>query len=326
MERRTFGGFIPLDHLKGEEWYGGMYRFNLGRTAIRFLVQEKGFQTIYLPCYLCDSLDQGLQKSGVKISRYHLTDKLLPEESDLPQQITDKEAVLLVNYFGLLEEGDIRFYKEKYRNLIVDNTQAFYAEPVEGVDTVYTCRKWFGVADGAYLYTDLSSEAYDRLPVDGSAKRMEHLLLKYEDENGDYYEAYSGIEESFQFAEIKRMSPITQNLMCGMDYERIARKRKENYAVLQETFDKINVLPWEQKEGTVPFMYPLYCEKAAELRKVLRESRCFLPLLWPNVLELESCWEKQLAENLLLLPCDQRYTQKDMEQLAELIIKSGGVK
>lgn len=26
--------------------------------------------------------------------------------------------------------------------------------PVENVDTLYICRKFFGVADGAFLYTD----------------------------------------------------------------------------------------------------------------------------------------------------------------------------
>jgi len=29
--------------------------------------------------------------------------------------------------------------------LIVDNTQAFYAQPLEDIDTFYTCRKFFGV-------------------------------------------------------------------------------------------------------------------------------------------------------------------------------------
>ena len=30
----------------------------------------------------------------------------------------------------------------------------FYAKPIHGNDTFYTCRKFFGVPDGAYLYTD----------------------------------------------------------------------------------------------------------------------------------------------------------------------------
>lgn len=53
---------------------------------------------------------------------------------------------------------------------IIDNAQVYFDVPLEGVDTLYTCRKFLGVSDGAFLYTDtlLSKE----LPLDKSYDRM----------------------------------------------------------------------------------------------------------------------------------------------------------
>ncbi len=64
------------------------------------------------------------------------------------------EALLYVNYYGLKQRYVEQLANKTGDRLIVDNTQAFYAKPIAGIDTFYTCRKFFGVPDGAYLYTD----------------------------------------------------------------------------------------------------------------------------------------------------------------------------
>ena len=56
--------------------------------------------------------------------------------------------------------------------------KAFYQYPVNGVDTLYTCRKYFGVPDGGYLYTD--TKLNDDLEIDISYERMEYILGRYE--------------------------------------------------------------------------------------------------------------------------------------------------
>lgn len=70
-------------------------------------------------------------------------------------------------------------FSEKYSNLIVDNVQAFYTPPIKGLDTIYTCRKFFGVPDEAYLYTDCIltesipyDKSYDRLAFFSWSSRM----------------------------------------------------------------------------------------------------------------------------------------------------------
>ena len=53
---------------------------------------------------------------------------------------------------------------------------------------------------------------------------------------------------------------------------------------------------------------------------MLAEKGIFVATLWPNVLQAEgAALEKEYAENILQLPCDQRYDEKDMEYVAEQV-------
>ena len=77
------------------------------------------------------------------------------------------------------------------------------------------------------------------------------------------------------------------------------------------------------REVPGPFAYPLMLENGMQLKKRLAEENIFIPTLWPELsdtLPAEST-ERRLAENILPLPVDQRYTDKDMHAMAEAIIK-----
>lgn len=60
------------------------------------------------------------------------------------------------------------------------------------------------------------------------------------------------------------------------------------------------------------------------LRKSLQQSKIYVPCLWPDTLKHadESSAAYQLAENIVPLPCDQRYTIKDMDYILEKIFET----
>lgn len=67
-------------------------------------------------------------------------------------------------------------------------------------------------------------------------------------------------------------------------------------------------------------MYVLHNKMATAIKNSLKKYRIFLPTLWLNLLFVKnSSKEKNFAENLLLLPIDQRYNEEDMQRLAELV-------
>ena len=61
--------------------------------------------------------------------------------------------------------------------MIVDNAQALFAEPIQGVKSVYSPRKYVGIPDGgiAYIEAGLDINQYDR---DVSYERCSHLLKR----------------------------------------------------------------------------------------------------------------------------------------------------
>ena len=68
----------------------------------------------------------------------------------------------------------------------MDHTHAFFQHPLPGVDTLYSCRKFFGLSDGAYLSTDATLTTGKEQDV--SAERMGHILGRFEKDAGTYYQ------------------------------------------------------------------------------------------------------------------------------------------
>lgn len=192
--------------------------------------------------------------------------------------------------------------------MIVDNVQAFFQEPVPGVDTVYSCRKYFGVPDGAYVATE--AVPLETLEQDVSMDRMRCVLGRFEGQASDYYQDYQATGPLFEQMPLRSMSALTRNILRAVDYDAVKNRRSENYAVLESILGKRNPLQLKTPEG--PYCYPFYCKNGLQIKKYLAEKKIYVPTLWPDVLQLEGSLEKDYAENILPLPCDQRYGYDDM--------------
>jgi len=97
----------------------------------------------------------------------------------------------------------------------------------------------------------------------------------------------------------------------------VKRRREENYRVLESKLKSRNVLQLTTPAG--PFCYPFYCRNGLQVKKYLAQRKIYVPTLWPNVLQMEDGLEKDLAENILPLPCDQRYTEEDMLVMTDIL-------
>ena len=233
------------------------------------------------------------------------------------KKLGESECLYLVNYYGQLTDEKILAYQKIFGNIIVDHTHAFFQKPLKGVDTLYSCRKFWGVSDGAYLSTD-AVLPMDK-PVDHSNKRMGHILGRYEENAGVYYQEMLQNAARYEGMEIRRMSRLTENLLGAIDYETGRRKREENYRILSEALPSEFIFTRVTPEG--PFVYPYYHKEGLKLRRWLAEHKIFVPTYWKNILEecTESSLEYQWAADVLPLPCDQRYGKEEMQYMAERI-------
>ena len=206
--------------------------------------------------------------------------------------------------------------------MIIDNSQAYFQKPLDDIDTIYTCRKYFGVPDGAFLYTNIEKNI--SLDQDISYNRMLHLTGRFECGASMFYEKFHESENVLSQEPIKKMSKLTENLLHGIDYQTVQKKRTDNYDYLCKALGEINGLNVQKTKGA--YMYPLLVENATSIRNKLLDFKIYIPLLWPNVLvETKKEWlEWKLAQNILPLPVDQRYNNSDMEYISELVKKIVG--
>lgn len=312
---KEIGGYIELDRYSLPMLHDGAVALNCGRNSLAYLIKAKKIKKIKLPYFMCDSVFEVCRKYGEEISFYHINGNFLPENIEL----ADGEWLYLMNYYGQLDAKYILELKSKYGRVIVDNAQAYFDMPLPNVDTLYTCRKFFGVADGAFLYTDATLD--EELPTDESFERMHFLLGRFERTASEFYSENVANNHLFADEPIKKMSKLTDNLLHAIDYEFVKNRRTENFKLYHEKLGKINQLNLKKVEGA--FAYPLLVENGAEIRKKLQQKKIYIPILWPNVLNEtdKNSLEYKFAENILPLPVDQRYGKEDIDFVIKDILE-----
>ncbi len=310
--KREIGGYFELEQFlckKGAEYHKDSVHLNLGRNALEYLIKCKNIQCMYLPYLLCNSIKDVCKKNNVQIKRYHINKSFKPI---IKNRVDNNEYIYVVNYYGFLSKKDIIGLKTKYKNLIVDNVQAFFEMPVKGVDTLYSCRKFFGVPDGSYLY---SSESLD-LSIDNSKNRFAHLKGRLKDGAEMHYFEFINAEKELNNLPLLSMSDETYKIMCKIDYSGCKKARISNYGVLERCLSKFNEV--NMHVYGAPFCYPLLLKDGLDLKKRLISSKVFIPTLWPGLVGLNS-FEQYIVNNMVLLPCDHRYDKKDMEKIISII-------
>jgi hypothetical protein len=305
---REIGGYIEFEHYYGRMLHEDAIALNCGRNCLAYLFKSRGIKKLKVPYFICNSIFNVCDREGVEKVYYHIDSSFHPTQ-DL--KLEDDEWLYLVNLYGQLSNEEIKAYVDKYIRVIVDQANDYFAEPLPGVDTFYTCRKWFGVADGAFLYTIATLN--EELEIDESYDRMEFLLGRFERTANEFYNDYNANNKYFIDQPVKKMSKLTSNLLHGIDYDFVEKRRQENFEYLHERLGSLNQLQLHP----ATFMYPLMIENGAALRKKLQAEKIYIPTLWPTVFEVAEAdsLEYKMAENILPLPIDQRYGIDDMEYM-----------
>lgn len=321
---REYGGYLPVD-TRGEEFFADsvydntILRLNAARYAIIEAYKIGDYDKLWIPVYMCASVYDAIKSDGtVTYDFYNVNDRLEPDINGIRM----KDCILIPNYFGQKNKS---FYLEqitKFRNVIFDNTQCFYTEPVmnSGVFNVYSPRKFFGVSDGAYLIgKDVNSSIQSKYSVDMSANRIGFVFESFEKGTNISYMKYLDSEKDISESGVKTMSKVTMALLGNIDYKEIHKRRLTNYRILCKEFKEINEIQINE-EATSPMIYPLLIRNDG-LRKRMVDSRIYIPQWWKIVIKNPKAnnWERYISEFLYPLPIDQRYKKDDMHSMAEKI-------
>lgn len=313
---KEIGGYIEFETYYGQMLHSDGVKLNCGRNCLAYLILAKHIKKIALPFLMCDSVFNVCKKYGLEIRYYHVNVNFQPEDIELASD----EWLYLMSFYGQLTTEKIKEYVQQYKRVIVDFSHDYFHKPIPNADTLYTCRKFFGVPDGAVLYTNVRQPQID-IKQDESFERIHYLLGRYERSASEFYNESAANNKCFANEPIKWMSKLTENLLHGINYERIRQQRTSNYTYLHEKLAAMNKLDLRIVDGA--YAYPLMIEEGAKLKKRLIDHNVFVPTLWPNVLQdmEETDLEYYIAKNTLPLPCDQRYSQEDMQSIINLIFQ-----
>lgn len=314
---KELGGYLPLELRDTGEYFRGILdgwirRYDCGRTALYAAVHALRAKRLWIPYFYCPSVWEFLSDLGVELKPYHINEELLPD--DIPEDTDD--VVLIINYYGILE-NKVKEYVQTHRNIIIDNALSFYSAPIirQDIMNMYSCRKFFGVSDGAYLI-GLAEQKLE-LKAGESNERAGFLLKSIECGTNEAYADSLKNEELFGNG-FYGMSKLTYHILKSIDYEDVKQKRINNFHYVHTRMKK-----WQKLKG-IEGDYPAYCYPLLlddDIRSKLIKKRIYIPTLWKELIcdKFSGTLEYKLSKHTLCLPIDQRYGNSEMEYMCDVI-------
>jgi len=303
----SMGGYMELQLHAGREHYPGLIRLNTGRNALEYILKQRGYDKIYLPFFTCDVVLEPVRKLNLLYQFYSIDENLDPI---INFEIEPYACFLYTNYFGIKQKTIVELSRG-ISNLVVDNSQGFFSEPLPGIDTFYSCRKFFGVPDGAYL--QISKKSHRKLPVDVSFNRFSHLIKSIDLGIEAGYADYKANNHALSDNNIMAMSHVTREILSGIEYTECMRVRKRNFNFLHKHLKDYNLFKFDFPEDQSPMVYP-FLVADRQLKLHLIQKKIYVATYWPNVFEWTTAdmYENYLARCVVPLPIDHRYSLPDM--------------
>lgn len=319
MRKTEFGGCLPLEEIENKNNpYINMPRIemNSARSCILEALRLNNIDTIWIPAYMCPTVKDFLVKYGILVKEYHIDDDYMP----IDVKLQSDEMIMWTNYYGCMFSSTINkmlefFEKDK---IIFDNSQAFFTSPVLDAWNVYSCRKFVGIPEGAYLI-------HDKLEINSSYPNInntwDYLEVARVCGSNSAYKDY--LLDNEKFSESMGMSYLTREYLKAVDFERIALIRKQNFNRMHEILGKYNELVVDYNDKS-PIAYPFLFKNNSNIRRELLSMSIFTPVWWKRILVDDSSteYERYLANNLIPLPIDQRYRIEDIEYIGNVVERS----
>lgn len=314
-QQKIIGGFFSLELPMRSEYHSQALRLNSARYALEYILRVRHYKKIYLPAYICDSVLQPIKRLNIDYTFYSIDEHFSPIFDQMPE---DNACFLYVNHFGM-NNKNVQNVCRNLANVIIDNTQAFFERPQLRVDTLYSPRKFFGVPDGGYLYTN--AEERLELDQDPSYYRYDALLKQIDLGSVSAEPLFEQNEAYLDTCGMHAMSRTTQRLLMSVDYEQVRTIRNENFRFLHQQIGTYNLLRADFTNVNGPMCYPFLIEHGEKLKDCLLERHIYANDYWQEVLSRvpPARFDYKLAKNLIALPIDQRYTETDMRFIAQIV-------
>ena len=312
-----------------------------GREAL-FIVgleaKKRNIKQVLFPALCCPSMVQPFIQLGFEICYYDIVDDLKVDQDSFERKLNNNQLILLMHYYGLraFTSKAMEDSLKNRENIIVvqDLTQNLFSEILrEPFADFYiaSIRKWMSVPDGAVLVEN----AYHIQCVasikenDGVFSAINYKAMKQKTEylrtgNSQIKEEYrslfaNGVSILKKEVIPQSMSDIARQLLLNINIDDIEQRRKDNFQTLRGCLSTLepSIMQYAITKN-VPLCLPIIVNNRSTIQSELASRGIYTQVLWPLPEDdsRKSMYAVWFAEHMLAVPCDQRYSKKDMTYIA----------
>lgn len=322
---------------------GSLYRFSLCREALFAIAQkerEDGCKVL-IPSYTCDTVITPFLEAGWNCTYYPINKDLSINIEKTKDMIEgDNFNLFIVHpYFGMdlsvQELVLLSYVKKKGCKIVIDLTQCIFSNHrVEDADYyVGSYRKWYQVPDGGYLWTknplDIDTPTSNDYFVSLQTDSM-YLRGEYFKSNDEYIKQISirlnkiAVESVDFNIKLHKMADISVRLMEEIDMDYVQNQRILNYKYLLKNINNPNIELLNNDTNrvtTAPLYFIIYTKNRKEVQLKLCREHIYAPIIWPvyyNEVLIDDI-TKEIYDETLAIPIDQRYNEKDMARIVNIL-------
>ena len=317
--------------------------YRSGRDALKAFARLAGKKRVLMPALCCESMILPFKQNEYEVVFYRLQKDYSAEESDVLAKLEDDTVLLYMRYFGVRPFDDtflealrgqrngVLLLEDRTHDILIPREDEGFTPDAAAA----SLRKWAALPEGGMLRTGLgecrakTEPRYGDLRRDAMEKKSRYLESGDEKLRMEYMEKLHQADRLLdENAEPVGMHPRYQELLRGLDPKKILEVRRRNLRRLQTRLAPLI------EDGTIRLMtdtpersglyLPILVQNRDAVQRALIERRLYCPAaIWPEPREAAGVCpvSHAVTESMLSLLCDQRYTEADMDYLADNLIE-----
>lgn len=342
------GGFFCFDQLPEAEngfiaSIGGDVRYLMsGRCAIYYALQDLMLtdrkRVAYLPAYTCETVIGSYEKAQYTIYYYDIDQTMAPIFDD---KLLDEISVLaLCGYYGFsrYDREFVARCAERSIAIIEDVTHSVLS--ADGIDplcdyVVGSFRKWIGVPSGGFALKKKGAFTLPMVPPDETHLQMRSSAMEMKEQalKANRPEDVQIASDRFWSAEmmLRQMFDAHESDARSIDiinhypFAQTIKQRRQNYGYLLEHLEEsvhYTIVFPVLDDGVCPSHFTIYAADRDQLQTYLKDCEISTTAYWPLPPSVDISQfpkARYIYDHVLSIPCDQRYTDDDMQMICDAL-------
>lgn len=294
------------------------------RSALALLVQTLRPGSVWLPAYLCSAL---LEAVGDRARFFPVGERLHVGDDAWIGQVSPGDLVVFIDYFGFRTWDRHAAAAAARGALVVEDASHALANAGFSAQADYVIaspRKFVGVPDGGLLQPQ-RGRPLPRVMLPALTGGWWRDALQATTARAEF-DRHGGMRtwfDDFQRAETgmsavpAQMSELSARLLReGVDWVRLAQSRRRNFLFLADALRPL-ALETALPADVVPLGFPIRVARRDDVRRALFTENIFPPVHWPVPSAVPASFSSgsRLADCIMTIPCDQRYSLRDLERV-----------